>query len=147
LQSARLRHGGSSRSALGWELQATTPPCGCYSAKHILANLRCAALGMHNLPVADEAHLLFWCPATAGVKRERAAFAQLHKKIVAGSHVIVITNQDSTSSWLLPGMCCGNVYRVALFDIVIVITNLDFVHKCTKIADAAAVAAARQQPR
>jgi hypothetical protein len=33
-------------------------------------------------------------------------------------------------------MCCRDVYGVALF-----------VHKCMKIADAAAVAAARQQPR
>jgi hypothetical protein len=33
-------------------------------------------------------------------------------------------------------MCCLNVYGVALF-----------VHKCMKIADAVAVAAARQQPR
>jgi hypothetical protein len=27
VQPARLGHGGSSRSALGWELQATTPAC------------------------------------------------------------------------------------------------------------------------
>jgi hypothetical protein len=33
-------------------------------------------------------------------------------------------------------MCCRDVYEVALF-----------VHKCMKIADAAATAAARQQPR
>jgi hypothetical protein len=33
-------------------------------------------------------------------------------------------------------MCCCDVYGVALF-----------VHKCMKIADAAAVAAARQQPK
>jgi hypothetical protein len=33
-------------------------------------------------------------------------------------------------------MCCRNVYGVALF-----------VHKCMQIVDAAAVAAARQQPR
>jgi hypothetical protein len=33
-------------------------------------------------------------------------------------------------------MCCRDVYGVALF-----------VHKCMKIADAVAVAAARQQPR
>jgi hypothetical protein len=37
---------------------------------------RCAALGMHDLPVDDEAHLLFSCPATAVVRRERR-FAQL----------------------------------------------------------------------
>jgi hypothetical protein len=37
---------------------------------------RCAALGMHGLPVDDEAHLLFSCPATAVVRRERR-FAQL----------------------------------------------------------------------
>jgi hypothetical protein len=37
---------------------------------------RCAALKMHDLPVDDEAHLLFSCPATAVVRRERR-FAQL----------------------------------------------------------------------
>jgi chorismate mutase len=31
---------------------------------------------MHNLPVDDEAHLLFSCPATAVVRRDRQ-FAQL----------------------------------------------------------------------
>jgi hypothetical protein len=76
-----------------------------------------AALGMHDLPVDDEAHLLFWCPATAVVRRE-GRFAQL----------------PSTS--LQDLMCCRDVYGVALC-----------VHKCMKIADAAAVAAARQQPR
>jgi hypothetical protein len=173
LQSARLRHGGSRRSALGWELQATTPPCGCYSAKHFqcfrtaplgeesqphsylraglriphslvlsiarfrlsshnlgvelgrhqgvvwfaLGCKRCAALGMHDLPVDDEAHLLFLCPATA-VFRLECRFA----------HLPFTSLQDL--------MCCRDVYGVALF-----------VHKCTKIADAAAVAAVRQKPR
>jgi hypothetical protein len=37
---------------------------------------RCAALGMHDLPVHDESHLLSSCPATAVVGRERR-FAQL----------------------------------------------------------------------
>jgi hypothetical protein len=37
---------------------------------------RSAALGMHNLPVDDEAHLLFSCLATTVVRRERR-FAQL----------------------------------------------------------------------
>jgi hypothetical protein len=37
---------------------------------------RCAALGMHDLPVDDEAHLLFSCPDTAVVRRMRR-FAQL----------------------------------------------------------------------
>jgi hypothetical protein len=37
---------------------------------------RCAALGMHDLPVDDKAHLLFSCPATAVDRRERR-FAQL----------------------------------------------------------------------
>jgi hypothetical protein len=32
---------------------------------------RCAALGMRDLPVDDEAHLLFSCPTTAVVSRER----------------------------------------------------------------------------
>jgi hypothetical protein len=32
---------------------------------------QCAAMGMHNHPVDDEAHLLFSCPATAAVRRER----------------------------------------------------------------------------
>jgi hypothetical protein len=52
--------------------------------------------------------------------------------------VIVITNQDSTSSRLLPGSSysCPNAYGVALYE-----------HKCKKIADAAVVAAAGQQPR
>jgi hypothetical protein len=78
---------------------------------------RCAALRMHDLPVYDEAHLLFSCPATAVVRWERQ-FVQLP----------VTSLQDL--------MCCRDVYGVALF-----------VHKCMKIADAAAVAAARQQPR
>jgi hypothetical protein len=78
---------------------------------------RCAALGMHNLPVDDEVHLLFSCPATAVVRRERR-----------------ISQLPFTS--LQDFMCCRDVYGVALF-----------VHKCIKIADAAAVAAARQQPR
>jgi hypothetical protein len=76
---------------------------------------RCAALGMPDLPVNDEAHLLFSCPATAVVRRERL-FAILP----------FMALQDL--------MCC--VYGGALF-----------VHKCMKIADAAALAAARQQPR
>jgi hypothetical protein len=37
---------------------------------------RCGALGMHDLPVDDKAHLLFSCLATAVVRRERR-FAQL----------------------------------------------------------------------
>jgi hypothetical protein len=78
---------------------------------------RRAALGMHDLPVDNEAHLLLSGPATAVVSRERR-FAQL----------------PSTS--LQDLMCCRDVYGVALF-----------VHKCMQIADAAAVAAARQQPR
>jgi hypothetical protein len=72
---------------------------------------------MHDLPVDDESHLLFSCPATAVVRRERR-FAQLP----------FTSLQDLK--------CCRDVYGVALF-----------VHKCMKIADAAAVAAARQQPR
>jgi hypothetical protein len=32
---------------------------------------RCAAMGMHDLSVDDEAHLLFSCPATAVVRRGR----------------------------------------------------------------------------
>jgi hypothetical protein len=38
-------HGSPSRSALGWELQATTPACGCYSAKHFCAMLSHRASG------------------------------------------------------------------------------------------------------
>jgi hypothetical protein len=68
-------------------------------------------LGMHDLPVDNEAHLLFSCPATAVDRRERR-FAQL----------------PFTSLQEL--MCCRDVYGVALF-----------VHKCMKIVDAAAVAA------
>jgi hypothetical protein len=78
---------------------------------------RCAALGMHDLPVDDEAHLLFSCPATVVVKGE-CQFAQLPYTSL----------QDL--------MCCCDVYGVALFE-----------HKYMKIADAAAVAAARQPPR
>jgi hypothetical protein len=78
---------------------------------------RCAALGMHDLPVDDKAHLLFSCPVTAVVRRERR-FAQMP----------FTSLQDL--------MCCRDVYGVALF-----------VHKCIEIADAAAVAAARQPPR
>jgi hypothetical protein len=78
---------------------------------------RCAALGMHDLPGDDEAHLLFSCPATAVVRRKRR-IAQLPFPSL----------QDL--------MCCHDVYRVALF-----------VHKCMKIANVAAVAAARQQAR
>jgi hypothetical protein len=78
---------------------------------------RCAALGMHYLPVDHEAHLLFSCSAAAMVRRERR-FAQL----------------PNTSLHDL--FCCRDVYRVAIF-----------VHKCMKIADAAAADAARQQPR
>jgi hypothetical protein len=78
---------------------------------------RHAALGMHDLPVDDEARLLFSCPATAVVRRERR-FAQLP----------FTSLQDL--------MCCRDVsvHGVALF-----------VHKCMQIAEAAAVAAARQQ--
>jgi hypothetical protein len=72
---------------------------------------------MHDLPVDDEAHLLFSCPATAVVWRERR-FAQLS----------IASLQDL--------MCCRDVFGVALF-----------VQKGMKIADAAALAAARQQPR
>jgi hypothetical protein len=75
------------------------------------------SLGMHDLPVDDEAHLLFSCPTTAVVRRKRQ-FAQL------------------PFTWLQDLMCCRDVCGVALF-----------VHKCMKIADAAAEAAARQQPR
>jgi hypothetical protein len=78
---------------------------------------RCAALGMHDLPVDDEAHLLFSCPATSVVRRERR-FSQLS----------FTSLQDL--------MCCCDVYGVALF-----------VHKCVKIVDEAAAGAARRQPR
>jgi hypothetical protein len=78
---------------------------------------RCAALGMHDLPVDDKAHLLFSCPATAVVRQEHP-FAQL------------------PFTWLHDLMCCWDVYGVALL-----------VHKCMNNADAAAVAVARQQPR
>jgi hypothetical protein len=73
---------------------------------------RRTALGMHDLPVDDEVHLLFSCPATAVVRRYNCQ----------------LRLQDL--------MCCRDVYGVALF-----------VHKCMKLADAAAVAAARKQPR
>jgi hypothetical protein len=78
---------------------------------------RCAALGMHDLPMDDETHLLLSCPAAAVVRRERQ-FAQM----------------PFTSLQNL--MCCRDVYGVALV-----------VHKCMEIAYAAATAAAKQQPR
>jgi hypothetical protein len=53
---------------------------------------RCAASEMHDLPVDDEAHLLFSCPATAVVRRERR-FAQLPFMSVAGSHVVVVVGK------------------------------------------------------
>jgi hypothetical protein len=60
---------------------------------------------MHVLPVDDEAHLLFSCPVTAVVRRERG-FAQMP----------FTSLQDL--------MCCRDVQGVALF-----------VHKCMKIVD------------
>jgi hypothetical protein len=78
---------------------------------------RCAALAMHDLPVDDEAHLLFSCPATAVVRRKRR-LAQL------------------PFTFLQDLMCCCDVYGAVLFE-----------HKCMTIADAAATAAARQLPR
>jgi hypothetical protein len=72
---------------------------------------------MHDLLVDDEAHLIFSSPATAVVRRERRC-AQLP----------FMSLQDL--------MCCCDVNGVALS-----------VHKCMKGADAAAAAAARQQPR
>jgi hypothetical protein len=68
----------------------------------------CAALGVHDLLVDDEAHLLFSCPATAVVRRERR-FAQLP----------FTSLQDL--------VCCRDVYEVALF-----------AYKCTDTAAAAA---------
>jgi hypothetical protein len=78
---------------------------------------RCAALGKHDLPVDDEAHLLFSCPAIAVVRRERR-FTQLP----------FMSLQDL--------MSCRDVYGVALF-----------VHKRMQIADVAGNLDARQQPR
>jgi hypothetical protein len=54
------------------------------------------ALGMHDPPVDDEAHLLFSCTAIAVVRQERR-FAQLPFTAL----------QDL--------MCCRDVYGVALF--------------------------------
>jgi hypothetical protein len=60
--------------------------CGCK---------RCAALGMHDVPVDDEARLLCSCPAIAVVRQERR-FAQMPFTLL----------QDL--------MCCRDVYGVAL---------------------------------
>jgi hypothetical protein len=80
---------------------------------------RCAALGMHDLPVDDEVHEPFSRAPTTVVRRERR-FAQLP----------FTSLQD-------PMRCHHDVvYGLAIF-----------VHKCKKIVDAAAVAAARQQCR
>jgi hypothetical protein len=57
--------------------------------------MRCAALGLHDTPVDDGAHLIFSCPATAVVRWERR-FAQLP----------FTSLQDL--------MCCRDVYGVAL---------------------------------
>jgi hypothetical protein len=67
---------------------------------------RCAALGMHYVPVDDEAHLLFPCPATAVVRRV-CRFAQLPCRSL---HDL---------------MCCRGVCGVALL-----------VNECMQIADA-----------
>jgi hypothetical protein len=79
------------------EMYAVTQTSAEEAHEHINAHVvwfargckRCAALGMHDLPVDDEAHLLFSCPATAVVRRERR-FAQLPflNYVVAGSHVL-----------------------------------------------------------
>jgi hypothetical protein len=46
---------------------------------------RCAALGMHDLPLDDVAHLLFSCPATAVAG---ASICTIASCVVAGSHVL-----------------------------------------------------------
>jgi hypothetical protein len=63
------------------------------------------SFGKHDLPVDDEAHLLFFCPANAVVRREHRS-----------------TQLPFTS--LQDLMCCRDVYVVALF-----------VRKCMKLAD------------
>jgi hypothetical protein len=45
MRPARLRPGGSSHSAMNWELQATNPTCGCYSATNVCAMLSTALPG------------------------------------------------------------------------------------------------------
>jgi hypothetical protein len=75
------------------------------------------SLGMRDLPVDDEAHLLYLCPATT-VDRQERRFVQLP----------FMSLQDL--------MCPWNVYGVALI-----------VYQRIKIVDATAVAAARQQPK
>jgi hypothetical protein len=49
VQPARLRHGGSSCSAVGWELQGTPPFTRCYSAKHLYC-VHSAPLGGKSRP-------------------------------------------------------------------------------------------------
>jgi hypothetical protein len=56
---------------------------------------------------------------------------QCRKELVGSNNTVQLSK-----AMLQDLMCCRDVYGVALF-----------VHKCMKIADAAAVAAARQQPR
>jgi hypothetical protein len=77
---------------------------------------RCAALGMRDLFVVDDAHLFFrvQLPLWLG------GSVDLHNCYLRRCRI----------------SCCRDVYGVAVF-----------VHNCMKIADAAAVAAARQQPR
>jgi hypothetical protein len=60
---------------------------------------RCTALGMHDLPVDDEAHLLFSCPATAVVRREHR-FAQWPLTSLQGLMLLLLLLQIRTRNVL-----------------------------------------------
>jgi hypothetical protein len=146
VQPTRLRHRVSSRSAVGWELLATTSTCRCYSVKYFRASFcttplnegsrpypylraglrlpqssvlsmarfrlssqnlgvelgryqgvvwfsrgckRCAALGMHDLPVDYEAHPHFFMLNTASDRRG-IDLHNCHVKCSRISHIVVI---------------------------------------------------------
>jgi hypothetical protein len=75
---ARFRHNSHNMGVeLGWHQGVLWFARGCK---------RFAALGMHDLSVDDEAHLLFSCPDTAVVGRERRLAQLVH--VVAGYLVL-----------------------------------------------------------
>jgi hypothetical protein len=77
-----------------------------------------------------------------GFRQALMPLAQVHIGCIHMFHIQLVGACPKTFLLQLPFaslqdlMCCRDVYGVALF-----------VHKCMKIANAAAVAAARQQPR
>jgi hypothetical protein len=66
---------------------------------------RCVALGMNDLPMDDEAHLLFSCPATAVVRRERR-FAQLPFSSLQDLMLLLLLLQIRTQPHLCAVVMC-----------------------------------------